>query len=154
MKDDLPLSGRVALVTGAAGGIGAAITDRLSAAGAKVVAADLSGDRPVPTTTRFQSLDVTDEVSWQAAIDSCALIEGRLDILVNCAGILRAASIPDTSRAMFDQVVAVKFMRARSGSIDLGPLIDAERRSLARMDHDNIARILDGGTTVTVSLPD
>lgn len=48
---------------------------------------------------------------------------------------------------LFDQVVAIKFMRARAGEIDLGTLIDAERRSLARMDHDNIARILDGGTT-------
>lgn len=107
MTPDLPLTGRVALVTGAAGGIGAAIADRLSAAGARVVAADLSGERPVPPSTRFQPLDVTDESDWQAAIDSCALIEGRLDVLVNCAGILRAASIPDTSRAMFDQVVAV-----------------------------------------------
>ena len=48
---------------------------------------------------------------------------------------------------LFDQTVAIKFMAARQGRLDLGPLIDAERRALARMDHDNIARILDGGQT-------
>lgn len=48
---------------------------------------------------------------------------------------------------LFDQTVAIKFMRARQHGFDLGPLIDAERRTLARMDHDAIARILDGGTT-------
>lgn len=46
---------------------------------------------------------------------------------------------------LFEQIVAIKFMAARQGHFDLGPLIDAERRSLARMDHDTIARILDGG---------
>ena len=48
---------------------------------------------------------------------------------------------------LFDQTVAIKFMRAKQGAFDLGPLIDAERRALARMDHESIARILDGGVT-------
>ncbi len=70
----------------------------------------------------------------------------RLDDMIGAGGM---GSVWKAHRAdgLFEQVVAVKFMRARAGSIDLGPLIDAERRSLARMDHDNIARILDGGST-------
>lgn len=107
MSAELPLSGRVAFVTGAAGGIGGAIVRRLTGAGAKVIAADRVDEGALPEGTRFQPLDVTDEASWQAAMDGGALIEGRLDILVNCAGILRVAPLPETSRAMFDAVVAV-----------------------------------------------
>jgi 3alpha(or 20beta)-hydroxysteroid dehydrogenase len=107
MSSDVPLAGRVALVTGAAGGIGGAIVRRLRAAGARVIAADRVPGNADPAGARFQPLDVTDEGSWKAAMDGCAVTEGRLDILVNCAGILRAAPIPETSREMFDAVVAV-----------------------------------------------
>lgn len=48
---------------------------------------------------------------------------------------------------MFDQAVAIKFIRPKSGRISLAPYMDAERRLLARMSHPGIARILDGGTT-------
>jgi hypothetical protein len=48
---------------------------------------------------------------------------------------------------LFDQTVAIKFIRAIRGRHNLQPLIDAERRMLARMDHEGIARILDGGAT-------
>ena len=70
----------------------------------------------------------------------------RLEQMIGAGGM---GSVYRAHRAdvLFDQIVAIKFMAARQGRIDLGPLIDAERRSLARMDHDNIARILDGGQT-------
>jgi eukaryotic-like serine/threonine-protein kinase len=70
----------------------------------------------------------------------------RLDQMIGAGGM---GSVYRAHRAdgLFDQTVAIKFMAARQGMLDLGPLIDAERRSLARMDHDNIARILDGGQT-------
>ena len=48
---------------------------------------------------------------------------------------------------LFEQAVAIKFIRPRSGRVLLAPFMDAERRLLARMTHPGIARILDGGTT-------
>lgn len=70
----------------------------------------------------------------------------RLEALIGAGGM---GSVYRARRAdgLFDQTVAIKFMRARQGAFDLGPLIDAERRALARMDHESIARILDGGVT-------
>jgi eukaryotic-like serine/threonine-protein kinase len=53
---------------------------------------------------------------------------------------------------LFEQAVAIKFIRPRSGTMLLGPFMDAERRLLARMTHSGIARILDGGST-TNGLP-
>lgn len=70
----------------------------------------------------------------------------RLEALIGAGGM---GSVYRAQRAdgLFDQTVAIKFMRAKQGAFDLGPLIDAERRALARMDHESIARILDGGVT-------
>ena len=48
---------------------------------------------------------------------------------------------------LFEQAVAIKFIRPRSGKLLLAPFMDAERRLLARMTHPGVARILDGGST-------
>jgi 3alpha(or 20beta)-hydroxysteroid dehydrogenase len=103
------LSGKVALVTGAARGMGAATARLLAAEGARVVLADVEDATALADEIggRFRRLDVTSEADWQAAVDSCSTIEGRLDILVNNAGILRRAPLTETSREMFDLVVAV-----------------------------------------------
>lgn len=71
----------------------------------------------------------------------------RLEQMIGAGGM---GSVYRAQRAdgLFAQVVAIKFMAARQGQLDLGPLIDAERRSLARMDHEAISRILDGGQTL------
>lgn len=72
----------------------------------------------------------------------------RLEALIGAGGM---GSVYRARRAdgLFDQTVAIKFIRAKQGAHDLGPLIAAERRALARMDHESIARILDGGVTQT-----
>lgn len=70
----------------------------------------------------------------------------RLEALIGAGG-MGAVYRARRDDGLFDQTVAIKFIRARQGRVDLGPLIDAERRTLARMDHPSIARILDGGIT-------
>jgi serine/threonine protein kinase len=70
----------------------------------------------------------------------------RLEAMIG-AGAMGSVYRAQRSDGLCDQTVAIKFMRARKGEIDLAPLIDAERRALARMDHPSIARILDGGVT-------
>ena len=79
------LSGRVAIVTGGASGIGAASAVLLEAAGATVIVADLQQAADGPG--RFVAHDVTSEDSWKALLADVLEREGRLDIMVNNAGI-------------------------------------------------------------------
>jgi 3alpha(or 20beta)-hydroxysteroid dehydrogenase len=86
------LAGKVALVTGAAQGIGEAIARKLFAHGAMVVVADIQHDRgglvvkSLGATASFQSLDVCDPHGWSAVVEAVQLRYGGLDVLVNNAG--------------------------------------------------------------------
>jgi NAD(P)-dependent dehydrogenase (short-subunit alcohol dehydrogenase family) len=94
------LQGKVAIVSGAASGMGAATARRFGREGAKVVVADMLEDdgRRVASeingdggAAEFMRLDVTDETSWQRVLESTVAKWGRLDILVNNAGISGSA---------------------------------------------------------------
>src|SRR5262245_25948388 len=113
---DTGLRGRVALVTGAASGIGLAIATALASEGAHVIIADvreLAGRAAVaqivgPGGARFVACDVTDEASVEAAVGSALAIEGRLDVMVNNAGIITApAPLIETQAADWDRQFAV-----------------------------------------------
>ncbi len=104
------LPGKVALVTGGRGGIGRAICARFLREGATVYAADLSEQGSLAAAAdgaRFLRLDVSSEGEAQAAM---ALIErecGRLDILVNAAGIEIEKTIEQTSLADWNRIFAI-----------------------------------------------
>ncbi|MCH1868544.1 SDR family NAD(P)-dependent oxidoreductase [Nocardioides sp. CFH 31398] len=87
----LDLTGRTALVTGAAQGLGEGMARALSAAGATVVVADvqdeLGGKVAESVGGHFVHLDVTDESSWEAAISAAVEQAGGLDVVVNNAGV-------------------------------------------------------------------
>ena len=107
------LDGKVAVVTGGASGIGAAVVDRFVEEGASVVVADLA-DRELGTddrhgpSTRFCRTDVTNEVAVAAAVDLAVSSFGRLDVMVNNAGIIGAVGpIAETSEAAFDETLGV-----------------------------------------------
>lgn len=107
MTSAFDLSGSVALLTGAAGGIGRASVAALAQAGAIVIAADLAPEAAIDGATAYQPLDVTDEDAWAAAIARIEREFGRLDILVNNAGISATSSIKGTSLAEFRRCMAV-----------------------------------------------
>lgn len=87
------LAGRVAIVTGGASGIGAATAETLAGAGAQVVIADLQDALGRETAERlggrghYRHFDVVDEAAWQALVEETVGRFGRLDVLVNNAGI-------------------------------------------------------------------
>lgn len=100
------LDDRVALITGAASGIGKAIAERLASEGAAVMITDVQDEAGAQTArsitdgggrAAFAHLDVTSEAEWQAAVAATVESFGRLDILVNNAGMGDLATIEDTS---------------------------------------------------------
>lgn len=81
------VQGKVAVITGGARGIGAAIGDALAAQGATVVAADLAPVESYQGSAAYRQVDVTEEESIRAAFDSIIQAYGRIDVLVNNAGV-------------------------------------------------------------------
>ena len=108
------LAGKVALVTGAAGGIGRATVARLAAEGAAVVAGDLKGYSQVADSVRAAGgralgveLDVTSSISARAAVEAAIAQFGGLHILVNNAGIDQRGQLEELSEADWDRLLAV-----------------------------------------------
>ncbi len=104
------LAGKTALITGAASGIGRATAALFHAEGAKVVASDrneagLAGLEGVADLTLPQ--DVTDEARWRQVVDAVMAAFGRLDILVNSAGIALKGNIETATLADFRRTEAV-----------------------------------------------
>lgn len=124
------LAGRVALITGGAGGIGGAIAARLLGDGAAVVLADIDAgslkEAVAGFAKRFGSdnvrgveVDVTDEAAVERAFHEALLQFGAIDILVSNAGIASAAPIEDTSLALWNRNMSILatgyFLIARAG---------------------------------------
>ena len=122
------LAGRIALITGGAGGIGLAAARRLLSQGACVFIADRNADALEESDAalvksfgkdfvRSAVCDVTDEVQVQAAFESCAREFGGLDILVANAGLASAAPIEETTLALwhknYDVLAQGYFLTAR-----------------------------------------
>ncbi len=105
---DRRFAGQVALVTGGASGIGAGIASRLEREGAIVTVGDVNPPAQ-PDGPRSVKVDVRDEESVGRGVAAMVARHGRLDILVNCAGIAGPTSvnITDYYAEDFDQVLAV-----------------------------------------------
>ena len=115
------LSGKVALVSGAARGIGAAIAMAMAGEGAKVVIGDLLDDegralaaRIGPSAT-YVHLDVTRREDWIVAVATAVETYGTLNVLVNNAGIAGAAPIDEYSPEDWDAIVAVNLTGVFNG---------------------------------------
>ena len=108
------LTERVALVTGAANGIGRATAIRLADEGAYVLVTDVQDGSGVVDqiakaggTALWQPLNVTDEDQWAAAVARAVDTWGHLDILVNNAGVGDPTPIEGTTRQEYERVIAI-----------------------------------------------
>jgi NAD(P)-dependent dehydrogenase (short-subunit alcohol dehydrogenase family) len=120
------LEGKVAVVTGAARGVGRGIVLRLAREGAKVIAADLSScDDTVSEALKAVPdgnvssipVDVVSGESTNALIDAAVAKHGRLDLIVNNAAVVQTMMpVADTPDSEFDRIVSVNFRGVFNGS--------------------------------------
>jgi NAD(P)-dependent dehydrogenase (short-subunit alcohol dehydrogenase family) len=107
------LAGKVAIISGAASGMGAATARMFAREGAKVVIADVlehEGQQvtgAIGASARFEPLDVTNEESWAAVVAATTRHFGKLDVLVNNAGISGSAEQDFYSTEAWHRIMAV-----------------------------------------------
>lgn len=120
-RGETSLSGKVVLITGAAGGIGTALAHRFAAAGARVALGDLDPDRLAataesliagPTATLAIPFDVTDADACREAAREVAEEWGGIDVLVNNAGITHLSLFRHTDPSVIKRVVDVNLFGA------------------------------------------
>ena len=96
------LRDKVILITGGAGAVGSAIAETVVQAGGIAIDTDLAGREGIDHV-----LDVTSEADWQRVIGAVGASAGRLDGLVNAAGIAEMGTVEDTDYAMFRRTMAI-----------------------------------------------
>ncbi len=116
------LQGRTALVTGAGGGVGAAVAERFAAAGAAVLVTDIAKDAAAVVSQRISdaggtaepfALDVCDAANAREALAAAAQLgDGTLNILVNNAGVIAPAMFPKLDEEKFRKVFETHLMGA------------------------------------------
>lgn len=128
------LDGRVAIVSGAARGLGEAFARALHAEGASVVIADLLGDDAYALSAELGDralathLDVTSPESWAATVEATRAAFGTVDVLVNNAGIANAGPIDHYPLAKWDAVIAVNLTGVFLGVQAVVPTMKAAGR--------------------------
>lgn len=128
------MTGKIVLITGAANGMGRATAATLSREGAAVVLADIDDEngrraaesiRASGGTADYLTLDVTDEDSWRTAIDTTVSRHGRLDVLVNNAGISGTFDPDLSSTDFYDRLMSVNarsaFLGIKHGAAAMKP---------------------------------
>src|SRR3954453_12820166 len=118
------LNGRKALVTGGARGLGQAMAEALARAGAAVMIGDVLDELGAETaqliakdgaTAAFTHLDVTDEASWEAAVEATVAELGGFDVLVNNAGIEITALVVDIDPANLSRMLDINVVGTALG---------------------------------------
>ena len=141
------LSGRVCVVTGGAQGIGEACIRRFARENAKVVIADIDDERGSALATELGGLyircDVGDKAQVDALVAQTLAAHRRIDVLVNNAGIFRAADFLDVTEADFDAVLRINL----KGSFLVG---QAVAREMARVGRGSIINMSSVNAVLTI----
>jgi len=136
--------GLVAVVTGGASGIGAAVARQLSEGGARVAVLDLNPDQAAEGLFAVRA-DVADDASVRAAIEAVAAKFGRIDILVNNAGIGAQGTVADNTDKEWARVL----------SINVLGMVRTSRAALPYLRKSSAAAIVNmGSIAATAGLPE
>jgi 3alpha(or 20beta)-hydroxysteroid dehydrogenase len=123
------LDGKVAIITGAAGGIGAAAARRFAQEGARLLLtdADAAGAQRLADelgdAAAARGHDVTSELDWQAVAEQAVQSNGRIDVLLNNAGVFLAASLQETSLEDFRRVIDINLVGVFIGMRSVAPVM-------------------------------
>ena len=123
------LSGKVAVISGAARGMGAAVARRFAGAGAQIVIGDVRADEgealaaELGSAALFVRLDVTSDASWKACAATAVDAFGGVDILISNAGILRVTPLLEHALEDVQAVINVNQMGVWLGMRTVAPLI-------------------------------
>ena len=118
------LENKVAIVTGAAKGLGASMALLFAAEGAKVIAVDMAPLTYENDNVEFYSLNVTDSAACKALTDYAVEKYGKIDILVNNAGITRDAMTRKMTDDMWDLVIDINLKGVFNLTRYVGPLME------------------------------
>jgi 3alpha(or 20beta)-hydroxysteroid dehydrogenase len=141
------LEGKVALITGAAGGIGAAAARAFVQEGASVLLTDRDGDGAgelageLSPQAGAHAHDVTSESDWQAVVSWALQSHGRIDVLLNNAGVFLAAPLADTSAEQFRRVLDVNVAGTFLGMRAVAPSM-SERRAGSIVNVSSVAGLI------------
>ena len=130
------LDDRVAVITGAASGIGAAIAEAYLAEGARLLLADRDEEGLAAQVDRHRAaghdvaaarLDVTDESQVEGMVAACLAAHGRVDVLANCAGVVHEVPFLEMTSAMWDGMVAADLRSVFLCARAVAPLMVGQR---------------------------
>jgi NAD(P)-dependent dehydrogenase (short-subunit alcohol dehydrogenase family) len=132
------LAGRTAVVTGAAGGIGAAVVRRFVAEGARVAALDIADAPDLQDGVAWVRCDVASEPDVVAAAATCRDMLGEVDVLVNVAGIEQTSAFADTTVEEWDRIQAINLRGPFLLCRELAPhMVAAGRGSIVNVSSTN-----------------
>ncbi|HYB24001.1 MAG TPA: glucose 1-dehydrogenase, partial [Solirubrobacteraceae bacterium] len=138
------LAGKVAIITGAAGGIGAASARRLAEGGVALVLSDADAQRAQQLAHELGEAasalehDVTNEQHWQRVVAHALEVHGRVDVLLNNAGVFLARALTDTSPEEFRRVLDVNVLGVFLGMRAVAPAM-IERRAGSVINLSSVA---------------
>ena len=130
------LKDKIVLVTGAAGAVGAAISEAIGKAGGKAVTSDLAGRGAT------HALDVTSEPNWLRVVGEIGRQHDRLDGLVNAAGIAALGTVEDTDFATWRKILSVNLDGTFLGCKHALPLL--KRRGGSIVNVSSVAGLIGG----------
>jgi 3alpha(or 20beta)-hydroxysteroid dehydrogenase len=128
------LQDRVAIITGAARGMGAATARLFAGEGAQVVITDVldrEGEtlaRELGEAARFHHHDVSDEENWRSLVADTTRRWGRIDVLVNNAGVVLFRAIVDTDKNEFEKVIGINLVGTFLGLKIVAPIMMKQRK--------------------------
>ncbi len=138
------LAGKVALITGASGGIGAAAARRLAQEGARLLLSDADGAgarelaQELGEGAEALEHDVASEEQWRAVLARALDLHGRIDVLLNNAGVFLAAPLTETSLAQFRLLMDVNVVGVFLGMRTVAPAM-IERRAGSVINVSSVA---------------